>query len=388
VRPDINKERKRIFFFVPDLNGGGAERALVNLLKNWPGHGTGALEPTLVVRRWQGEYTGEIPERVHRIVLGTDRSGARTTVATVLKLGLEIRRQRPVAVVSFLSGPAVFLAARLFNPHCKVILSLQTSPANWLANESNLGRSLVRMAQGQVFRRADLLLPISKGIAMELMEAYRLPDNAMTIINNSVDLSMIERESSGSCPPELAACKGAIRIISAGRLVRQKSQEILIEAVAQLVGLGRKAELFILGQGPDQAFLEEYASRLGILQHISFLGFQQNPWLFFRHADIFALSSRFEGFANVIIEAMACGLPVVSTDAPHGPGEIIRDGVDGLLVPVGDSRSLAQALLRLIDDPAMRQDFAAKSLIRARDYDIGKISERFRNTLENFLVRE
>ncbi|MHC1696851.1 MAG: glycosyltransferase [Geobacteraceae bacterium] len=378
--------RKKIFFFIPDLNGGGAERALVNLLKNWPGDEDNSLVPTLVVRRWKGEYINEIPDELPRIVLGTGRSGVRASLATVLKLGLELRQHRPEAVVSFLSGPAVFVAARLFFPQCKVILSLQTSPANWLDNEQGLVRSLVRMAQRYVFRHADLLLPISNGIASELREISQLRHNTVMVINNSVDLAMIERNSSGACPLELAVDNGAFRVITAGRLVRQKTQEVLIESVAQLVGVGRRVELYILGQGPEQAFLEETADRLGIRHHIHFLGFQQNPWLFFRNADLFALSSKFEGFANVIIEAMACGLPVVSTNAPHGPSEIIQDGVNGFLVPVGDSHTLARSLSKLMDDAVLRHKYSEMSRKRARDFDIGGISERFRETIETFLA--
>lgn len=376
----------KIFFFIPDLSGGGAERALVNLLKHWPSDGAAHLAPILVVRRWHGEYTAEIPDSIPRVVLGTERSGMRATVSTVFRLGRELRKHRPAAVVSFLSAPAVLMAARLFHPRCKVILSLQTSPAQWLENERGAVRNLVRMIQGYVFRHADYLMPISEGIARELRELYGLAGSAMTVIHNSVDIDMITRESAGDCPHELLREEGTFRIITAGRLVRQKSQEVLIEAVARLATLGKKVDLFILGQGPDLAFLEETAGRLGIRQRVHFLGFQKNPWRFFRNADLFVLPSKYEGFANVIIEAMACGLPVVSTDAPHGPREILHDGEYGLMVPVGDAGAIAQEMLKFIDDERLRKNYAERSRCRARDFDIRRISATFRDTIEAFLL--
>lgn len=379
---------EKVFFFIPDLNGGGAERALVNLLTNWSGCDSCSVKPVLVVRRWQGEYTSEIPDALPRLILNLERSGLRATVSTVIKLGMELRRHKPAAIVIFLSAPAIYLAARIFHPSCKIILSLQTSPAQWLENERDISKGLVRIIQGFVFRHADFLLPISEGIARELRELYGLSGSTIKVIHNSVNLEIIDRESAGDFPPEMICEEGTFRIITAGRLVRQKTQEVLIKAVADLVNAGKKVELFVLGQGPDKRYLEDTAHRLGIGKRVHFLGFQKNPWRFFRNADFFALSSKFEGFANVIIEAMACGLPVISTDAPHGPREILKDGKYGMLVPVGDSDAMARAIMLLMENEEVKQEYVGKSLRRARDFDINGISATFSATITALLCSD
>jgi glycosyltransferase involved in cell wall biosynthesis len=169
---------------------------------------------------------------------------------------------------------------------------------------------------------------------------------------------------------------GAIpTIITVGRLVYQKDHDTLLRAFA-LARSRLDASLVLVGQGPLQDELTTLARELGISDRVIFAGWQQNPFAWMANADLFVLSSRFEGFGNVVIEAMACGLPVVSTDCPSGPSEILANGDAGILVPVGDVHAMADAMCAVLQDGKLRKQLADKSQRRAPEFDISVIGPR------------
>lgn len=377
---------KTVFLFVPDLNGGGAERALVNILKCKSAFEKLGFSPVLVVRRWVGAYVNDIPADINRVVLGGNRSGLIATVLTVFRLGAALRRYRPSVVVSFLSAPSVFLAVKLFFPSSLFGLSVQTSPNQWANTENSKYSNLIKKIQGIVFRAADFLLPISTGIAEELQSVYSVSPAKCCVVYNSIDSQLIKDSMIGPLPADIAVPAGTIVVVTAGRIVRQKNQEILIQALSEVLRHGRKARLYILGEGPEEPRLRRMTVDLGISDCVRFLGFQKNPWIYFKYANIFALSSCYEGFANVLVEAMACGLPILSTDAPHGPNEILDGGKFGLIVPVSDSGAFAHKLLELIDSAQIRNNYSALSFQRARDFDSEVISEHFWAAIQSFSI--
>jgi glycosyltransferase involved in cell wall biosynthesis len=135
--------------------------------------------------------------------------------------------------------------------------------------------------------------------------------------------------------------------------------------------------LVLVGQGPLQDELTALARELGISDRVVFAGWQENPFAWMANADLFVLSSRFEGFGNVVIEAMACGLPVVSTDCPSGPSEILAGGDTGILVPVGNARALADAMCAVLEDGNLRAQLADKSRRRVPEFDISVIGRQY-----------
>jgi glycosyltransferase involved in cell wall biosynthesis len=146
----------------------------------------------------------------------------------------------------------------------------------------------------------------------------------------------------------------------------------LLKAYA-LIHAHIKEKLVILGEGEERPSLEGLVKDLGIADKVIFAGFQPNPYPFMKHASLFVLSSIFESFALVIVEAMACGAPVVATDCLSGPSEIITDGVDGVLVPPADEKKLAEAMSRVLRDPALRARLIEKGRERAQFFDIKRI---------------
>ena len=143
-------------------------------------------------------------------------------------------------------------------------------------------------------------------------------------------------------------------IVGVGRLVPQKDFGALIEAFAQCRRNGLRARLMILGEGPERPLLEATVRELGITSECRLYGFCMNPLAIMARARLLALSSRYEGFGNVLVEAMGCGTPVVSTDCPHGPSEFLDGGRYGRLVPVGDGAALARAIAEAVSAPVRR----------------------------------
>ena len=173
-----------------------------------------------------------------------------------------------------------------------------------------------------------------------MIRHLRLPSHRVRTLDNAVDIDLIERLADDQLPIERTPERFVV--VHAGRLTRQKNQDLLLRAFKALKVVD--AELWMLGNGELRTALVEQAASLGITDRVRWLGFQANPYPFFRAADCFALSSDHEGLPNVVIESMVCGTPVVATRCDFGPEELIEDRVTGYLVPVGDQEAFTRAL--------------------------------------------
>src|SRR6185369_7788029 len=165
-------------------------------------------------------------------------------------------------------------------------------------------------------------------------------------------------------------------LVACGRLKALKGFDYLLDALVEV----RKtipASLWIIGEGEQRAALETKIKRLRLEDSVKLLGFQQNPFKYMAAADLFVLSSLYEGFGNVIVEAMACGVPVVATDCPYGPGEIIEDGKNGILAPPANALALAAAILRVLKDESMREKLSFEGRDRANDFDAQTIADAY-----------
>lgn len=228
-----------------------------------------------------------------------------------------------------------------------------------------------------LYRRADAIIANSAGVAANLA-ALGLDRRRIVAIPNGVECDRIEAATRAPVTLPWPETRDDPLIVTAGRLVPQKDHAALIRAFARLQVMVR-SHLVILGEGPERRSLETLARNLGIGDRVVFPGYHENPYPFFARANLFVLSSRYEGMPNVLLEALACGLPIVSTDCPHGPAEILKGGEFGGLVPVGDSDNLAQAIARSLHAPAD----AERQRARALHFDAGKIAVCYADVLLN-----
>ncbi len=365
----------RSIFFLSNFGGGGAEMHTLRLLQSFDRQ---QIQPMLAVARGGGSYESRLPSDVPLIAFHSrTRSAVRAVAGSVLALRRLIRREQPDVVcgVMDLSVLAVLAATAGLGSRPRVVGMIQVAPREAARND-RLG-PLILSGIRHTYQWADGFVALSEGVRQDLIELNGSLHDRIRVIPNAILDDFLR---SGSRVPVTRPQDRKV-IVACGRLLPQKGFPYLLRAFAQ-IHLQLPAELWILGEGPDLAALEEEARTLGITERVRFLGFQDNPFAIMAAADLFVLSSLFEGFGNVVVEAMACGTPVVASDCPHGPSEIIKDGVNGLLVPVANSRALAEAMLRVLTQPELHASLKRHGLARAQDYRADTVAARYAQALQ------
>ena len=234
------------------------------------------------------------------------------------------------------------------------------------------------------YAAADLIVTTSKGVADDLVETFGVRRENIAVVPNPVDVEAVTHAAAQPIDPEFQSAWTRPVIVAAGRLAEAKNYPLLIDAIAEL----RKqidVRLFILGTGELEPAIRERIRQRGLDASIILCGFQKNPWKYIGKADVFALSSRYEGFGNVLIEAMACGVPAVAT-ASAGTRDIIRDGVDGVLVATHDAASLCKALATLLSDRAMRDRMSVAAVQGAERFALPRVVRLYDETLMGALA--
>ena len=223
---------------------------------------------------------------------------------------------------------------------------------------------------------ADAVVAVSQGVADDLEKNAGIPSSLLRVIQNPVITPEIVDLADQPVGHPWFIQENVPIIVAAGRLTRQKDFPTLLRAFA-LVRQKRPCHLVILGEGRDRVMLKSLAAELGIRNEVYFPGFVENPYAYMSKAALFVLSSRWEGSPNVLTEALALGTPVVSTDCPSGPREILANGRYGTLVPIGDQESLARAILTSMGSAP------EKSLLKdaVRDYTVEASSRKYLRVL-------
>ncbi len=355
-----------VMFFLPQLGGGGAEMNAVRLA---PGLLAQGAKLIYVVARGPGSYADQLPDGVEVVVLDTGAVDSSTfrLMRSVRPLAKLLDERRPNVLIPVMPSPCLtaLAAVKRASHRPRVVLSIQ----NTLAPPRARGLHLVHRAEQWMLRRrfpeADAVVALSQGVARDLIRAVPALDGRVAIVPN-VGLPLDGQVTVADAPPPPKK-PSTVRLLACGRLVEQKGYPYLMEAFAE-VSAEMNAELHILGTGPLLESLKQQAAALGISEKVHFLGFRKNPFTHMKAADIFVLSSLWEGFGNVIVEAMSMGAAVVSTACPHGPDEIIVDGVNGMLVPPADVGALSSALLALGRDKNRRRALAEAGKIRAQSF--------------------
>ena len=341
-----NSEVKaRIALFLRTLGGGGAERVLLNLASGFIEYG---LDVDLVVSAGEGLDLWTIPDGVRVIDLKAPRLSA-----SLPALIQYLKRERPDAIIPSLHyANEVALAAKyLSGVPTKVLIPEHNMLSRELkSHEQGSRKHLIPLAVRLLYPLADAVVAVSKGVAEDLQGLTGLSSDRIHTIYNPVILPDLEERAKQPIDhPWLKPDEPPV-ILGVGRLEAQKDFPTLVRAFARVRQV-RPAKLIILGWGPDRSQLEEQIKQLGVEADVDLPGFVSNPIPYMAKAAVFALSSAWEGLPTVLIEAMAMGLPVVSTDCKSGPDEILKNGEYGTLVPGGDDQALANALLTVLSKP-------------------------------------
>lgn len=350
--------KNKISFFIPSLRGGGAERVFVNLANEFANNG---FDVDLVLSQKEGPYLINVSKKVRIVDLKSKR-----VLFSLIPLIFYLRKEKPSYLFSTLTHANIvaIIAKKISMVDLKLIIRQE------IYFSSIPSRKLKLIAQF-FYKKANSIIALSKDMADDLINNIDIDKNNIVVINNPVIKKLKEEFSDNINHPFFENKENKI-ILGIGRLSDQKDFYSLIKAFDQ-IRKNNNIKLIILGDGEERKNLEELIKILNLEDHVDMPGFVDNPYRYMSNANLFVLSSKYEGFPNVLIEAMACGLPVVSTDCLSGPREILDSGKYGTLVPVGDVDALAKAI-----EEALKKPTESRKLIeRSNDFDIKKIFNEY-----------
>jgi glycosyltransferase involved in cell wall biosynthesis len=326
------------------LGGGGAERVMLNLARKFSQWGH---QVDLVVASAKGPYRSQVPHSVRLVDLGTTR-----TITAILPLARYLRSELPDVLLSKVGHCNIvsLLSRKLAGSATRVVIGEVSLMGISTKTAAQLRSRLIPFFAKRLYPRADAIIAVSQGVADDLASVLDLPFDKIDVIFDPVVTPELHERVGRPLDHHWFARGAPPVIIGVGRLDPEKDFLTLLRAF-NIVRRNRNVRLMILGEGPERLALESLAQKLGIADVVTLPGFVENPLPFVANASVLALTSRFEGLPNVIIEALACGTPVVATDCPGGTTEILDGGLYGKLAPVGDFKEVARAIEETLENP-------------------------------------
>lgn len=344
----MGQQPHRVLFTIGSLAGGGAERQTLQYLK---GLDRGRFAPQVYLTYGEGELLDQLPDEVSRTAFWDRHCAPRWNFPgrihrwQVRDLARFLHEQRIDVLVSvtfqatLVAGPAV---RRRRTPWFAIEMA---DPRLDLDNQVQRFRGIKRSLLARAYRRADRVLAVSRGVRDGLLAVYGCPADRLEVLPNFIDISEVQRRAAAD-GPELSPDR--FHIATIGRLDPQKGQIYLLQALKRL--LQRPAFqnilLHMIGQGPLESPLQDFVRQHDLGAHVQFVGYLPDPLPYLRRCHLFCLPSLYEGLPLALLEAMACGVPVVAADCPSGPHEVLAGGACGRLVPPADPAALADAILQ------------------------------------------
>ncbi len=331
--------------FLPSLDGGGAERVFVELANEFAVHGLGV---DLVLARVQGPYVQDVSAGVRVVDLEAPR-----VLSALPKLVRYLRSERPSAILSALDHANVVavMARHLARTGTRSIISMRSVPSAIYGRDGAGGsRTLLRFMK-VAYRFADAIIANSGAVALDLSKVLAIPIDELHVIYNPLNLNRIERLSRDDAGHAWCAPGVPPFVLGVGALTAIKDFATLIRAFA-IVRARSECRLVILGEGPERERLQSLAIQSGVADHLYMPGFVPNPYPWMRRARAFVSASTTEGCPNALMQALALGTPIVSTDGIGGSAELLENGRWGRLVPVGLPGAMAAAIVETLDAPA------------------------------------
>jgi len=370
--------KKEVSVLIYSLDSGGAERVVSNLLYELKKF----YKIKLILMNNKIFY--KIPNDVEIIFL--ENSNPRENgIKKFLKLpflAYKYSKIKSDISISFLTRPNyINIMSQLFK-NSKTIIS-ERSLISEEFKSKNLHSRISKCLIKNLYKYSDIVVSLSKGTTYDLKYNYNVKN--VTTIYNLVDIKTIN----SLLKEKINFNKNKFVFITVGRLVKGKRQDILIKSIIDI-----NAELWIIGDGEEREQLEELVDELKIKNKVKFFGKQTNPFKFLSKADCFVFASNHESFGNVLVEALACELPIISTDCKSGPREILAPNTEykelkdieiaeyGVLTPVGDVEKMSEAMKMIYEDKTLREKLKSKAKKRANDFSVEKIIKQWRETIE------
>jgi glycosyltransferase involved in cell wall biosynthesis len=344
-----------IAIFLADLGGGGAERVMINLARGFLGNG---MTVDLVLVKAEGPYLSQLSSDLKIITLNSSR-----LISSLLPLVNYLKETNPSILMSALEDTNLIalLAKRIARVSTRVIVTVHNNLSREAQNATQLKRRLTPFFVKLFYPWADKVVGVSSGVAADLL-AMGLPSTKIHYIYNPIVTPELKVKLEEPLTHQWFLPNQPPVILGVGRLTQQKDFPTLIRAFSQ-VRKQRSTRLVLLGDGEERVSLKKLVDDLGLGNDVMFLNFVSNPYIYMAKASVLVLSSAWEGFGNVLVEAMASGTPVVATNCKSGPAEILDNGKYGRLVDVGNVSEMATAIVETLSNSP------DKNILRERAYE-------------------
>lgn len=375
---------KKIIIFIPSLAGGGAERTIVNIIKYLDKN---LFQVKLVLvkhlrKYYQENKYEELIRDSCEIIYINRKLSIKSLPYIIFDLSRIIKKESPDLLFStrFKSNVMMYAAKCIARFKGPIVLRESTNRTEEGIN------TIEKLLISYAYNRANGVIALSNGVANDLRHNFKIENDKIRVIYNPVDTDEIIKLS--NLPVEKKDqhlfSKDTISIISVGRLFDQKDHQTLLKAF-KLVAERYPVQLLILGQGPLESELKSLSEKLCINDKVHFLGFKKNPYVYMKCSDLFVLSSKFEGFGHVLVEAMVVKTPVISSNCPSGPEEVLCGGEYGELFPVGNYEDLAKKIMRMLEDKHRSNQLVEKSSSRVNDFKANKIVQEYQDYFIEFM---
>lgn len=362
----------KIALIMPSTNIGGAERVMTNLAVGFKKSG---FEVDLVLVDSSGPFRELIPKDIHIVDLKSSR-----VLYSLFKLINYLKTIKPDVVISAMDHQNIVTLWAIQIAKIKAV-KIITVHIDWLGFYHRLKLSkdkILPLLMRRFYQCADHIVAVSRGTALGLSKITGIPLDRITVIYNpAVTPDILQKANEPLEHPWFSPGQPPV-ILGVGRLTPQKDFETLIEAFKIIRDI-RPSRLLILGEGEEHYKLESLVKYMNLQDDVALLGFEKNPYKYMKRASVLVLSSVYEGFANVLVEAMALGTSVVSTNCPSGPAEILDNGLYGPLVDVGNPQQLAEAILKVLDNPLDKNIL----MQRGMEFSLDKIASQYINLFKN-----
>lgn len=372
-----NTARKNILIVKSTMGQGGADRVALILLQHLD---RTQYEISLLLMRKEGEHLVNIPADV-----AVFETRARNLWFFLPYLRKHIRKHSPDIIFSIDGGVNIPLAIIAFlNPFRKWKVILSERNILFPPGKSRIKRLMMVLSKAIFYRFADVLTAVSEGVRTDMKKWLHISPSRINIVYNPlIEKKMMEQAKEPVQHSWFGENREAPVIVHAGRFVHQKDHATLIKAFAML----REkvpCRLFLLGEGPLRSSIETLVDTLGMSEHVHFAGFDLSPFKYFSKCDVFVLSSLHEGMPGVLIQAMACEAPSVSTNCPSGPDEIIdKPGENGILVPVKDYQALAVAIEKILVDKSLASRLRKNGPLAVKKFNVDEAIKSYVLAIES-----
>ncbi|WP_083633054.1 glycosyltransferase [Chromohalobacter japonicus] len=358
----------KLCIVTPSFSGGGAERIAINLANHYTKKG---LDVCLIVFEGVGPYRSQIDGSIKLI----DFNAKRWRYNVWSKLRKALKAESPTHVLSILRDVNIFVGLAIPIKNKARVVFREANTMDGFRRESWRRRLVYKMLMRFAYRRADVVIANSIDTKKDLISDRIAKEIKVEVIGNPVINDDLVEKIGGALYHDWLSAPDIFVVLHVGRLHAQKNQALLLSAFSLAVKSVPDLKLVILGEGEEKKNLERLAGELGVKDSVDFVDFQDNPYPYYKAADLFVLSSDWEGFGNVIVEALACGTPVISTDCPGGPRTILANGKYGVLVPCGDAERLSSEIVNHVSNVGMWDFEELKK--RANEFTVEAVAKKY-----------